>query len=409
MTPQTLTLSLLCVALVQLAAAENVTLCWGRGADGQLGNGMPAAAEGDSYGSQTPVVVSGGRSFASVCSGMAHSCALEPSGLGVNGQLGTGSNASSNTPVEVSGSHTFRAITCGRFHTCALDAEGATWCWGVGSVAPSSEDESPISLVPVRAAEGHAFEAVCAGYDHTCGLDASGRAHCWGCLSSSSNIICAAAPAGNNGAGSLGAGLDAEASQTPVEAAGNHTFASLSCGVYHTCGLDDENRAWCWGSSVFGELGSGSNPGENEDGFESEPVAVAGEHAFASISAGYSHTCGLTLNSSALLCWGESPGNGQGLTPRTLLTEPTEPAWAADSGLSFVAVSTADDATCALDDDSNIWCFGGGSTYDPAYNAADGTASATPVKLAGGHSFLALGTAHVLHMCAIAAKPAGQA
>ena len=52
---------------------------------------------------------------------------------------------------------------------------------------------------------------------------------------------------------------------------------------------------------------------------------------------------------------------------------------------------------------------GGGSTYDPAYNAADGTANATPVKLAGGHTFLALGTAHVLHMCAIAAKPAGQA
>ena len=51
---------------------------------------------------------------------------------------------------------------------------------GVGSAAPSGEDESTVSLVPVRAAEGHAFEAVCAGYDHTCGLDASGRAHCWG-------------------------------------------------------------------------------------------------------------------------------------------------------------------------------------------------------------------------------------
>ena len=114
----------------------------------------------------------------------------------------------------------------------------------------------------------------------------------------------------------------------------------------------------CAQSSVFGELGSGASPGENEDGFESEPVAVAGDHAFASISAGYSHTCGLTLNGSALLCWGESPGNGQRLTPRTLLTEPTEPAWAGDSSLSFVAVSTADDATCALDGDSNIWCFG---------------------------------------------------
>ncbi len=61
------------VAQVRLPAALGPHA--GRGADGQLGNGMPAA-EGDSYGSQTPVVVSGGRSFASVCSGMSHSCAL---------------------------------------------------------------------------------------------------------------------------------------------------------------------------------------------------------------------------------------------------------------------------------------------------------------------------------------------
>lgn len=114
-------------------------------------------------------------------------------------------------------------------------------------------------------------------------------------------------------------------------------------------------------SSVFGELGSGAELDESAAGFENEPVAVAGGHAFAALSAGFSHTCGITLNSSAggsLLCWGESPGNGQGLSPRTLLNEPTQPAWAADTNLAFVAVSAADDSTCALDDAGNVWCFG---------------------------------------------------
>ncbi len=71
------------------------------------------------------------------------------------------------------------AVSCGDLRRpdmhpcCPLPA-------GVGSTAPSGEDQSTVSLVPVRAAEGHVLEAVCAGYDHTCGLDASGRAHCWG-------------------------------------------------------------------------------------------------------------------------------------------------------------------------------------------------------------------------------------
>lgn len=107
---------LLCaLALVHLVAAENVTLCWGeckapmqactraassaclhartalapptaalaaaagRGVEGQLGNGSPASPN-EQYGSGTPVVVSGGHSFLAACSGLSHSCSLEPSG-----------------------------------------------------------------------------------------------------------------------------------------------------------------------------------------------------------------------------------------------------------------------------------------------------------------------------------------
>lgn len=54
---------------------------------------------------------------------------------------------------------------------------------------------------------------------------------------------------GSNEYGQLGAGLAANQSTTPVEVAGNHTFAAISCTNMHTCALEPppSSRAWCWG------------------------------------------------------------------------------------------------------------------------------------------------------------------
>lgn len=114
----------------------------------------------------------------------------------------------------------------------------------------------------------------------------------------------------------------------------------------------------------FGQLGIGGEQKISSDETElasaPQPAAVAGGHSFAAISAGFSHTCGLTLNGS-LLCWGENSGAGQPPRPVTNIQEPTPPVWAGSDEfreLSFVALSAADDSTCALDAAGALWCFG---------------------------------------------------
>lgn len=179
----------------------------------------------------------------------------------------------------------------------------------------------------------------------------------------------------------------------PVEVAGNHSFKSIACGASHTCGLESLSKnAWCWGVSEASEcvrmnslhwqalytatagcshmlslLCSHSplsgcpclqwNPtGQLGDGAADDqrsPVPVSGSHAFAAISAGYSHTCAIKVDSS-LLCWGEAPGNGLDVSPSNWTNTPAE----VRSNNSFVSLSAAWDFTCALDDSSNIWCFG---------------------------------------------------
>ena len=61
---------------------------------------------------------------------------------------------------------------------------------------------------------------------------------------------------------------------------GGLTFASLTAGAYHTCGLTSGGAAYCWGYNVYGQLGDGSTTGRTA------PVAVAGGLTFASLTAG---------------------------------------------------------------------------------------------------------------------------
>lgn len=56
--------------------------------------------------------------------------------------------------------------------------------------------------------------------------------------------------AGSSMYGSLGNGADPlkdAFSDIPVAVLSNRTFRSITCGWGHTCALDEESRAWCWG------------------------------------------------------------------------------------------------------------------------------------------------------------------
>src|SRR5207302_1183116 len=62
--------------------------------------------------------------------------------------------------------------------------------------------------------------------------------------------------------------------------------------------------AYCWGDNRFGQLGVGDGSAVPRTPL---PVAVAGTLSFRAVSAGDSHSCGVTTGNTAY-CWGENTG-----------------------------------------------------------------------------------------------------
>lgn len=299
--------------------AAGEALCWGSGGDSQLGNGVRVSRD-------EPTPVAGGHAFASLHVGSDWgSCGIEASGQAwCWGQVAPGNGESYDeygTPVAVGGGIQFASIAPGAHVTCGLDTGGATWCWGENEWGQLGTDAVAYAWTPVPAAAGRAFVGLAAGAFHVCGREADGATYCWG----------------EGAAGQLGIGLRRD-SPNPVTvdvgtgfddlsvggagacglAAAGHTCwgpyrplmspdfiqVSLSLDGGHGCGLQADGTAWCWGFNSRGQLGNG----DLTVGATSTPVAVVGELAFASISAGFRHTCGVTTG-GVTYCWG---ANAQG-------------------------------------------------------------------------------------------------
>jgi alpha-tubulin suppressor-like RCC1 family protein len=107
-------------------------------------------------------------------------------------------------------------------------------------------------------AGGLSFTSVSVATAHTCGLTTASTAYCWG-FNGGSEI-----------GGNLGDGTTIDRS-TPVPVVGGLSFATVSTGGDHTCGLTTTDDAYCWGNNQSGELGTGTVIGSTR------PVKVAGQ------------------------------------------------------------------------------------------------------------------------------------
>ncbi len=341
--------------------------CWGSDEFGQVGDGY------DDQGNTefSPVAVVGGHNFTAITAGSAHTCALDTTGAAwcwgddKAGQVGDGNDEQDREfgPVAVAGGHRFTAIAGqGSEHICALDTTGAAWCWGDNHFGQLGDDDPTFAterFLPVAVVGGHTFTTISVGGFHTCGLDTTGAAWCWGTDSS----------------GEVGDGNDdQEAEPRPVAVAGGRSFTAISAGGFHTCALDISRTAWCWGSDAYAQIGDG----DDDQGKEFAPVAVAGGRSFTAITAGTLHTCGLDTTGAAW-CWGVT---FDGFAIHSVEYAPAAVA----GGRSFRSITDGGRHTCALDATGAAWCWG----TDDYGQVGDGEGAQTrfaPVAVATGPLF----------------------
>ncbi len=129
------------------------------------------------------------------------------------------------------------------------------------------------------------------------------------------------------------------APELSATAAATLVFRAISAGDSHTCGVTTTSKAYCWGSDFAGALGDGGNFNSNV------PVAVAGGHLFRNVSAGFRYSCGVTTTNKAY-CWGEGNGKlGDGTS------DFHDTPFPVTGGLNFRLVRAGTNHTCGITTD----------------------------------------------------------
>lgn len=321
-----------------------VAYCWGFHGDGQLGIGPAPQGSGPVFSVPQPVGTGAGLLFSQVAAGRFHSCAFTLGGVascwGINldGRLGTGNTAAANAPAGVSGARTWKLLSPGQVHSCGLDAAGKAFCWG-------SNTEGQLGVVggAVVTPDSAGFTVpVPVRGGLTFATVSAGGLHACG-VDVSGGAWCW----GNNTWGQLGDGGNT-AALSPRAIGTGQSWTAISGGASHSCGIDAAGAGWCWGANASGQLGIGSTTNA------AQPVSVmSGGQAYTAISAGQSHTCALT-SSNRIYCWG---ANTKGQLGDGTTTNRTMPILVA-GGLTWKAVSAGDTHTCGITTTNVAYCWG---------------------------------------------------
>lgn len=221
--------------------AAGAARCWGRGQNGQLGNG-------GWLNRNVPVDVTGlGSGVTDIAAGGLHACAATAGGAkcwgyGGNGRLGNGLTSNTSNPVDVVGLGAGASrVAAGAAFSCAVVSAG-TQCWGANSLGQLGDTTTTERWTPAAVSGLDAGEvtSIDSGNGHSCVTTASGVAKCWG----------------EGGWSALGNGTTANRlTATAVNMTGV-PVAAISAGRYHSCALTSGSATKCWGQGGNGRLGN---------------------------------------------------------------------------------------------------------------------------------------------------------
>ena len=240
----------------------------------------------------------------------------------------------------------FRAVSVGEYYACAVATGGVARCWyHTGPVLKTHEHIPPTT--PLSYGD---FTEVSVGQWHACGVRSGGQVACWGDNYGyyeycTSCDLTAARPCTPT------CGLTGRTDYIGQAAAPGGRFRSVSAGYTHTCGIRaDDGGVECWGESYAGRLTP--PPG-----------------AYVDVSAGRWHTCGIRRGGRGV-CWGhfgfpdyalpvaasdcltpaEDDGPCHSRYYRTIQTQPL-------AG-EFVAVAASGGFSCGARGDGALKCWG---------------------------------------------------
>lgn len=354
-------------------ASDNTPYCWGHNGYGQLGNGTNTQ-------SKVPVAVKttgvlNGKTITRISAGDVHTCAVADGkaycwGYNGDGELGNNSTTSSNEPVEVYtdvggalNGKTVTDIVASYRQTCAIATDGSggkAYCWGLNDHGQLGNNSTSPSNVPVAVDATGLLNAktindIDAGAYHGCVIASDNNSYCWG----------------YNAYGQLGNNLYDE-SHVPVAVSASgvlsgKTITSIKTGIYHSCAVASDSKAYCWGYNANGQLGDGStivcNPYLPGVYCSLVPVAVSTSgvlqnKTIASISDGYYHTCAVSSDGN-LYCWGL---NDRGQLGNNSTSNSGVPVFIGNlsviSGREMMTVEGGQSHTCAISSVNLVYCWG---------------------------------------------------
>ena len=174
-------------------------------------------------------------------------------------------------------------------------------------------------------------------------------------------------------------------------------WASVSAGYDHTCAVKISGSLWCWGGNHFGELGDGTTTGS------AVPVRVATRwRDWVAVTASDVHTCAITT-SRTLWCWGI---NDTGELGNGTYSSSTVPVRVATRSGDWASVTAGYLHGCAVKAPGTLWCWG--DSENGQLGNGTTTGSAVPVQVATHARDWAAVTAGGYHTCAVkTAAPCG--